>query len=49
MREVTADNFKDLTDFEGVKKDFMKLSGFFHDNIDYSQRVSFESLQALKP
>lgn len=48
MREVTADNFNELTDFEGVKKEFMKLSGFCHDKVDYRQRVSLESLQALK-
>lgn len=49
MTGFTASNFKEVSDFEGVKKDFMKLNGFDHDGVDYSQRVSVKSLQSLKP
>lgn len=35
--KVTSDNIKEITDIEGVKKDFINLFGFDVDGVDYSK------------
>ncbi len=47
--KVTEDNFKDLTDFEKYKKEFLKLNGFEVDGIDYEEDVDLEELAKLNP
>ncbi len=49
VEQMNADNFKQLGDYQGFKEEFMKLNGFNFENIDYSQEISMEDLQSLKP
>ncbi|MBD1576507.1 trans-2-enoyl-CoA reductase family protein [Vibrio sp. S11_S32] len=44
---MTADNFKQIGDYQGLKKEFMQINGFDFDNVDYNQDISIDELQAL--
>lgn len=46
---ATADNFKEISDFEGTKLEFLQLNGFGFDNINYDEDVDIEELSKLKP
>ncbi len=39
---VTGDNFKDISDYEGYKNEFMRMFGFEMDGIDYNAEVDPE-------
>ena len=46
--KVTPENFKELTDYAGVREEFMNLSGFDFDNVDYDQVLDLDELAAKK-
>ena len=46
--KVTPENFKELTDYAGVREDFMNLNGFDFDNVDYDQDLDLDELAAKK-
>lgn len=48
-KDVTVDNFKELTDFERYKRDFMQLNGFAIDGVDYDADVDLEAMMELLP
>lgn len=39
VKEMDENNFKQLGDYEGYKRDFLQLNGFGYENIDYSLPV----------
>ena len=47
--KLTPENFKDLSDYEGFKKDFFQLGGFEVEGIDYSADVDIDELAKLIP
>ena len=47
--KVTPENFKELTDYAGVREEFMNLNGFDFDNVDYLADINLEELSKLKP
>ena len=46
--KVTPENFKELTDYAGVREEFMNLNGFDFDNVDYNQDLDLDELAAKK-
>ena len=40
--KVTPENFKELTDYAGVREEFMNLNGFDFDNVDYDQDLDLD-------
>ncbi|WP_220719840.1 enoyl-ACP reductase FabV [Agarivorans litoreus] len=46
---ITADNFKQTTDFDGYKTAFLRLNGFAVAGVDYQQACDVEALSKLKP
>ena len=46
---VTPENFKEVGDFEGIKREFMNLNGFGFDNVDYDADLDLEELAKLQP
>jgi enoyl-[acyl-carrier protein] reductase/trans-2-enoyl-CoA reductase (NAD+) len=48
-KKVTEDNFKELTDFDKYKTEFLKLNGFSVEGVDYEEDVDLEKLAELKP
>ena len=46
--KVTPENFKELTDYAGVREEFMNLNGFDFDNVDYDQDLDLDELAAKK-
>ena len=48
-KDVTADNFKKLTDFERYKRDFMQLNGFAIDGVDYEADIDLDAIAELRP
>lgn len=49
MAKLTDDNFTQLGDYEGYKKELLQLNGFGFDNIDYQKEVELAALVAMKP
>ncbi|MCG7496250.1 trans-2-enoyl-CoA reductase family protein [Vibrio sp. Of7-15] len=47
MASITPDNFAQLGDYEGYKKDFLKLNGFGFSHIDYNTDVDLNALEQL--
>lgn len=47
--KVTPENFKELTDYEGFRRDFLKLGGFEVDGVDYSKEIDVAALSELQP
>ena len=39
----------EIADFEGYRKDFMKIYGFDFENVDYDKEVSPDSEMMLYP
>jgi enoyl-[acyl-carrier protein] reductase/trans-2-enoyl-CoA reductase (NAD+) len=37
--QITTENLRDLTDFEGYQREFLKLFGFGRDDVDYDAHV----------
>ena len=48
-KEITPENFKVLSDYEGYKKEFMKLNGFKIEGVNYKEDIDIESLKTLEP
>ena len=46
---LTPDNFKELTDFAGMRESFMRLNGFEVPGVDYMKEIDVTELMALKP
>ncbi len=49
MEQMTPENFRQVGDYEGYKRDFMQLNGFDFDDVDYDAPVNFEALTSLQP
>lgn len=47
--KITPENFKVLSDYEGYKKEFMQLSGFEVEGVNYDEDIDIEVLKSLKP
>jgi len=48
-KDVTTENFKELTNFARYKRDFMQLNGFEIDGVDYDADIDLEAITKLKP
>ena len=42
--KVTPENFKEISDYKGVREEFMQLNGFDFDNVDYDTDIDLEEL-----
>ncbi len=49
MEQITPENFREIGDYEGYKRDFMQLNGFDFDGVDYDAPINFEELTLLQP
>lgn len=49
MTTLTDDNFAEVGDYAGYKKEFLQLNGFAFDNVDYQKDVDLSVLIKLKP
>ncbi|MBA7933983.1 trans-2-enoyl-CoA reductase family protein [Klebsiella sp. RHBSTW-00215] len=49
MTTLTDDNFAEVGDYAGYKKEFLQLNGFAFDNVDYQKDVDLSALIKLKP
>lgn len=49
MDKITAENFKDIIDFEFFKNEFLKLNGFGYDEVDYDEDIDLDGLKKLNP
>lgn len=47
--KITPQNFKELSDYHGYKKEFMQLSGFDIDGVNYDEDIDIEVLRNLEP
>lgn len=48
-KQITDENFKDLSDYAGYKDDFFKLGGFGVEGVDYTADVDLAEWAKLKP
>lgn len=46
--KITPDNFKELSDYDGYRKEFMQLNGFEVERVNYDMDVDMEVLKNLK-
>ncbi|KHD37764.1 trans-2-enoyl-CoA reductase [Clostridium acetobutylicum] len=46
---ITPENFKELSDYKGYKKEFMNLNGFDLEEVDYGKDLDIELLRKLEP
>ncbi len=46
LSEMNGDNFTQLGDYDGFKREFLNLNGFGFDSIDYTQEVDLESFKS---
>ncbi|MGF1908569.1 trans-2-enoyl-CoA reductase family protein [Vibrio kasasachensis] len=44
VESMNATNFSQLGDYEGLKREFMKMNGFSFDNIDYDSDIDLKQL-----
>ncbi|HIF9439803.1 TPA: bifunctional NADH-specific enoyl-ACP reductase/trans-2-enoyl-CoA reductase, partial [Photobacterium damselae] len=49
IKKITPDNFKDISDYQQYRQEFMQLNGFEVPNINYEQPVDVAELLKLKP
>jgi enoyl-[acyl-carrier protein] reductase/trans-2-enoyl-CoA reductase (NAD+) len=49
MDNVTPENFKDITAADVFIKEFMQLSGFEVEGVNYNEDINLEELQKLQP
>lgn len=49
LKEMNKDNFKQLGDYEGYKREFMQLNGFDIKGVDYNEYFDMAALKALTP
>ena len=47
--QVTPENFKEVSDYDGAREEFMQLSGFDFDNVDYDADIDLDELSKLQP
>jgi enoyl-[acyl-carrier protein] reductase/trans-2-enoyl-CoA reductase (NAD+) len=47
--KVTPQNFKELSDYEGYKSEFMQLNGFDIAGVNYDEDIDIETLKNLEP
>ena len=47
--KVTPENFKEISDYKGAREEFMNLSGFGFDNVDYDADIDLDKLAKLQP
>lgn len=47
--KITPENFKELSDYEGYKREFMNLNGFEIEGVDYNEDTDIETLKNLEP
>ena len=45
--QLTPENFKDLSDYEGFRKDFFQLGGFEVEDVDYSADIDLDELSKI--
>lgn len=48
-KQLTAENFKELSDYAGYKKDFLQLGGFDVEGVDYSEDIDLDAYGKLLP
>lgn len=48
LNKITPDNFKELSDYDGYRKEFMQLNGFEVEGVNYNMDVDIELLKNLK-
>ncbi|NVD07945.1 trans-2-enoyl-CoA reductase family protein [Vibrio sp. JPW-9-11-11] len=44
LAQMNGDNFQQLGDYQGFKREFLNLNGFGFDNIDYAQPIDIDKL-----
>ncbi|HIF9400988.1 TPA: enoyl-ACP reductase FabV [Photobacterium damselae] len=49
IKKITPENFKDISDYQQYRQEFMQLNGFEVPNINYEQPVDMAELLKLKP
>ncbi|QPK02313.1 trans-2-enoyl-CoA reductase family protein [Enterobacter mori] len=49
MSTLSDDNFTQVGDYAGYKKEFLQLNGFGFDNVDYQKHIALSDLMAMKP
>lgn len=49
MTSLHDDNFTQIGDYEGYKKEFLQLNGFGLDGVDYQKHIELSDLVAMKP
>lgn len=47
--KITPENFQELSDYEGFKKDFFQLGGFEVEGVDYTLDIDIDELAKLIP
>ncbi|TDT72289.1 enoyl-[acyl-carrier protein] reductase/trans-2-enoyl-CoA reductase (NAD+) [Hypnocyclicus thermotrophus] len=48
-KQINENNFKEISDYAGFKKDFLQLGGFEVEGIDYSKDIDLETYAKLIP
>lgn len=46
--KITPDNFKELSDYDGYRKEFMQLNGFEVEGVNYDTDIDIEALKKLE-
>ncbi|HIF9079147.1 TPA: hypothetical protein ACX6R4_004041 [Photobacterium damselae] len=49
IEKITPEHFKDISDYQQYRQEFMQLNGFEVPNINYEQPVDVAELLKLKP
>ncbi|HAS8471543.1 TPA: trans-2-enoyl-CoA reductase family protein [Vibrio vulnificus] len=49
LEQMTAANFKQVGDYEGFRKEFMQLNGFYVQGVDYAQPIDLKNILKLEP
>ncbi len=47
--QITPENFKELTDYAGYRRDFLKLGGFEVDGVDYEAEINLDEILEKQP
>ncbi|WP_119344862.1 enoyl-ACP reductase FabV [Facilibium subflavum] len=49
MAQMTPQNFKQISDFDGFYQDFLALNGFGISDVDYQEEIDIDMLKTLTP
>lgn len=49
MNKLNDDNFTQVGDYAGYKREFLQLNGFGFDNVDYQKHIELSDLIAMTP